>query len=379
MYLRERFIFDVTICTMFRTFTRKTGVAILSLAIIFTTGGGIHTAIAAALLNVSDTLSTVTTSASANHTIVLRTPTGAADTTDTITITFPAGFNMNTIAFDDVDLAWSAGSQANCTAPTYSNNATIAATPAAGTWGAALSGQVLTLTAPSSAFATTITTNACVQIEIGTHATTGTTGNTQIINPGSANSYEIAVAGLFGDTGSFTVNIITDDSVDIAATVAQSLTFSISDTAIGFAGLNSGSARYATGDSLGSGSETGAHDLIVGTNATNGYSLTASGTTLTSGGGATVTAIGAANTASSAGTEQFGMRFTATGGSGAVSAPYAAAGFAFDTAAFPDQVATATGASSNTTYSARYLANIAANTDAGAYSATVTYVATANF
>lgn len=364
---------------MFRTFTRKTGVAILCLAIIFTTGGGIHTAIAAALLNISDTLSTVTTSTPANHTIVFRTPTGAADTTDTITITFPAGFNMNTIAFDDVDLAWSAGAQANCTAPSYSNSATIAAVAASGTWGAALSGQVLTLTAPSAAFATTIATNACVQIEIGTQATTGTAGNTQIINPGSANSYLVDVAGLFGDAGSVIVNIITDDSVDIAATVAQSLTFSISDTTIGFGALNTASARYATGDANGSSSETGAHDLVVGTNATNGYSLTASGNTLTAGGGATVTAIGAANTASSVGTEQFGMRFTATGGIGTVSAPYAAAGFAFDTAAFPDQIATATGVSTNTTYSARYLANIAASTDAGAYAATVTYVVTANF
>lgn len=354
-------------------------VATLCLAIILTTGVGIHTAIAAALLNVSDTLSTVTTSASANHTIVFRTPTGAADTTDTITITFPAGFNMNSIAFGDVDLAWSGGAQSNCSAPSYSNNATLAASPASGTWGAALSGQVLTLTAPSASFATTIAANACVQVEIGLHATTGVTGDTQIINPGSANSYEVTLGGLFGDTGSATVNIITDDSVDIAATVAQSLTFSISDTAIGFGALGSGGARFATGDATGSGSEVGAHDLVVGTNATNGYSLTATGTTLTASGGATITAIGGTAAASSVGTEQFGMRFAATGGSGTVSAPYASADFAFDTTAFPDQIAAATGASSNTTYSARYIANIAANTDAGSYSATVTYVATANF
>jgi hypothetical protein len=374
-----RDLLNVTHCTMLRTFTHKTGVAILSLALIFVTSVGIHNADAAALLNVSDTLTTVTTSTAANHTLVFRTPTGAADTTDTITITFPAGFTMNAFDFADVDLAWSAGSQANCTAPTYSNNATLAATPSAGTWGAALSGQVLTLTAPSSAFATTIAANACVQIEIGTNATTGGTGNTQITNPASANVYSIDVAGLFGDTGGASVRIITDDSVDIAATVAQSLTFSISDTAIGFGALTSGGARFATGDATGSGSEVGAHDLVVGTNATNGYSLTASGTTLTAGGGATITAIGGTAAASSVGTEQFGMRFNASGGSGTVSAPYASANFAFDTAAFPDQIASATGASADTTYSARYLANIAANTDAGSYSATVTYVATANF
>ena len=106
--------------------------------------------------------------------------------------------------------------------------------------------------------------------------------------------------------------------------------------------------------------------------------MTLAGNTLTSGGN-TVNAIGAANTASSAGTEQFGLRLNASGGSGAVSVPYAAAGFAFDTAAFPDQIATSTGASANTTYSARYLANITTLTEAGSYTATLTYVATANF
>jgi hypothetical protein len=70
---------------------------------------------------------------------------------------------------------------------------------------------------------------------------------------------------------------------------------------------------------------------------------------------------------------------TASGGSGAVTAPYAAAGFAFDSGAFPDQIASASAASANTTYSVRYLANIAALTEAGEYSATLNYVATANF
>lgn len=375
-------ISHIQICTMLtKTLYKKSTALFVVVALTLGSLLSFHAANAAALANVSDTLSTVQSSTAANHTIVLRTPTGAADTTDTITVTFPAGFTMNAFDFADVDLAWSAGSQANCTAPAYSNNATLAATPAAGTWGAALSGQVLTLTAPSSAFATTIAANACVQIEIGTNATTGGTGNTQITNHATPASYEISIAGLFGDTGATTVNIISDDSVDIAATVAQSLTFSISDTAIGFGSLNSASARYATGDATGSASEVGAHDLVVGTNASNGYSLTATGTTLTNQATptATITAIGGTAAASSAGTEQFGMRFTAAGGSGTVAAPYASANFAFDTAAFPDQIASATGASSNTTYSARYLANIAANTEAGAYSATVTYVATANF
>ncbi len=372
----------IFICTMLtKTLYKKSTALLVAFALTLGSLLSFNAANAAPLINVSDTLSTVNTSTAADHTIVFRTPTGAADTSDTITITFPAGFTMNSIAFDDVDLEWSAGGQSNCTAPSYSNSATIAASPASGTWGAALAGQVLTLTAPSAAFATTIAANACVRIELGFNATTGSTGNTRITNPATANSYAIDVAGLFSDTGSALVNIIPDDSVDIAATVAQSLTFSISDTAIGFGNLNSAAARFATGDATGSGTEVGAHDLVVGTNASNGYTLTATGTTLTCSGcgGATVTGIGATAAASSVGTEQFGMRFTATGGTGTVSAPYNGANFAFDSAAFPDQIASAAGSSANTTYSARYLANIAANTEAGAYSATLTYVATANF
>jgi hypothetical protein len=363
--------------------TRSYIAAILSISLAFLTFGlSLQIAFAAALANVSDTLSTQTQNVAANHTLVFRAPTGAGDNTDTITVTFPAGFNLNSFDFADVDLSHSAGSQANCTNPTYTNSETLAASAGAAAWGAAISGQVLTLTAPTDGVgAAAIATNACVQVKIGTNATVGATGDTRITNPNSTGSFQISIGGAFGDTGNVTVNILSTDTVDIAATVAQSLTFSISDTSIGFGTLSSAAARYATGDTTGSASEVEAHNLIVGTNAANGYTMTASGTTLTCSAcaGATITGIGAANTASSAGTEQFGLRMSASGGTGAVVAPYAAAGFAFDSAAFPDQIASASSASSNTTYSARYLANIAANTEAGAYSASVTYVATANF
>jgi hypothetical protein len=198
------------------------------------------------------------------------------------------------------------------------------------------------------------------------------------LNPSSASTYVISIAGAFGDSGDISVSILNDDQVSIAATVAQSITFSISDNTASFGTLTSGSARYASGTGNGDTSEVEAHNIIVGTNAANGYTLTASGTTLTSGAN-TIDAIGSSNTASSPGTEQFGLRMTSSGGNGAVFAPYAAAGFAFDTAAFPDVVASSTVSSANTTYSARYLANITSNTEAGSYSAVITYAATANY
>jgi hypothetical protein len=357
-----------------------TSVSII-VAMVFMFVGGVlpNTVYAASLLNKSDTMSSQKVSTVSNHTIVFRTPTGANESTDTIIITLPTGFTTNTFDFADVDLAHSAGSQANCTAPTYTNEETLAGTATGSAWGAALSGQVLTLTAPTDGVgAAAIAADACVQVQIGTNATTGATGDTQITNHASAASYTIAISGAFGDSGDIVINVLNDDQVSVSATVDESLTFTISDNSIGFGTLSASDDYFASGDTNGSATEAEAHTLVVGTNASNGYTMTLNGATLTSGAN-TIAAIGSSNTASSAGTEQFGLRIDETGGSGVVSAPYAASGFAFDTAAFPDEVAAATGASANTTYSVRYLANITSSTEAGAYTATLTYVATANF
>lgn len=202
-------------------------------------------------------------------------------------------------------------------------------------------------------------------------------GVNQITNP-VAGTYTITIGGTFGNAGSTQVTILTDDTVAATATVTTSLTFSISDTTIGFGTLTATGPRFATGDTLGSGTEVEAHNIIAGTNAGSGYVITVSGTTLTSG-AFTITPIGATNTASAVGTEQYGIRATATGGAGVVEVPYAAAGFALDTAAFPDLFASAPGATANTTFSVRYLANIAANTEAGTYTSSLTYLATATF
>ncbi len=159
-----------------------------------------------------------------------------------------------------------------------------------------------------------------------------------------------------------------------------SITFSISDASIGFGALSSSAARFATGDTVGDTSETEAHTIVVSTTAPSGYTLSVRGDSLTKT-GHTIAAIGGVNTASSTGTEQFGLRMTATGGSGTVSAPYAASGFAYDaTSSAPSAVASATtGDGVATTYSARYMCNIAAVTPAGSYATDLTYVVTGNF
>ncbi len=158
-----------------------------------------------------------------------------------------------------------------------------------------------------------------------------------------------------------------------------SVTFSISDNTVGFGTLSSSSARFATGDGTGSGTEVEAHTISASSNSQNGYSILVNGDTLTYG-GSTIDAIGNTNSASSTGTEQFGLRAVATDGIGTVTAPYSASGYALDTSSFPDQIAGATaGDGETTTYSMRYIANIPASQSAGTYTSTLTYTLVPNF
>jgi hypothetical protein len=323
-------------------------------------------ALAATVTSASDTMSNLTINATSSHSISFGSPTGVAQNTDTIIITFPSDFDFTGKVIGGLSLSHGSTTGLEVTE-------TLAASASASDWGAAFSGtenRVLTLTAPTDGIGTqAITANN--KIVIGYTATNS-------VNPSSPGSYTIAVTGAFGDTGEITVNILSNDQVSITATVPQSLTFSISDNSISFGNLSAVAARHASGTAAGQSTEVEAHNLIVGTNASNGYTMTVNGNTLTSGAN-TIDAIGNTNTASAVGTEQFGFRLTASGGNGAVVAPYAASGFAFNTGGLPDQVATSTSASANTTYSARYMANISASTEAGSYTATLTYVATANF
>lgn len=102
------------------------GLIIAMVAILM--GPFAQVAYAAALLNKSDTMSSSKISTLSDHVIVFRTPSGAQGgaTPDTITVTFPSGFAMGTFALANFDIDTSAGGQANCTAPTYTDRALAA-------------------------------------------------------------------------------------------------------------------------------------------------------------------------------------------------------------------------------------------------------------
>jgi hypothetical protein len=216
---------------------------------------------------------------------------------------------------------------------------------------------------------------ACLSVPGGgtitmVYQATNCTGNDTTLGsmPASTNAHA-------GDTTAYSTKMC-----GTATASGPTLSFSISDTTIGFGTLSSSAARHATGDTTGSASEVEAHTLIANTTASSGYTITAQGDTLKSE-SFSVAAIGGTNTASVPTIEQFGLRATATGGTGTVTVPYEASGFAYaGTVSTPSQLASATtGTGVDTTYSMRYLANIAPQTESGTYTTSLVYVITANF
>lgn len=218
---------------------------------------------AANLTSVSDTLSDSDLSALSNHTVNFTVPNGLL-AGQTITVTFPSGFSLGSVAFGDVDFA--AGG----------SDKTLAATCSGTTWGAAVSGQVLTITSCTG----TIASSTAVSIEIGTNATFGTAGTNRITNPSSSGSFELSIGGTMADSGTTRVFII--DDVVLTASVDSTFTFTISGVASGSSvnGSPTTTATTTTATALPFGaltpnvSKTLAQNLAVVTNAANGFSVT---------------------------------------------------------------------------------------------------------
>lgn len=161
----------------------------------------------------------------------------------------------------------------------------------------------------------------------------------------------------------------------------QAITFTVSTSTIYFGLASSVLTRYASStNQAGSNTEVEAHTFSVTTNATNGYTVIARGSTLSSA-SSSIAAIGGVNTAPAIGVEQFGIRLTAAGGSGSVSSPYSSSGFAYAaTATTSSQVASASvGDNATTTFSVRYVTNISPITQSASYTTNIVYIATANF
>ncbi len=168
---------------------------------------------------------------------------------------------------------------------------------------------------------------------------------------------------------------LTEHNVDIEARVNPTLTFTVGSTSCALGTLSGTQTQQCT------------YTLSVATNGESGYGISyLPAVTLTSGGN-TITALGSP-TASTLNTEQFGINLAAntavgshtatdfgaapSGGVGAAAANYATAN-SFKFAVAGDQVASSAGPSLATTYTVSTIANIGSTTEAGTYSATVTF------
>ncbi len=321
---------------------------------------------AAALTSLSDTMTSQKISTVSNHDVSFTTPTGITSG-QTVTLTFQSDFSIAAaLDFTDIDVL------------VAGTNVTLAASPTGATWGAVrTSSTVITLTNGTTA----VSAGSVVRIKIGTNATNQSTGVRQITNPTTTGNKTLTLGGTAADSGTITIPILTDDQVAVSATVGQTLAFTITDNSIGFGTLSSSASTYATGDTLGTASETSAHSVTASTNATSGYTVALSGATLTSTPN-TIDPIAAGPTALSAGSEQFGIRATASGGTGTVAARYAGAAgnYGFGSSPLSSQTfASSTTSTGTTTYALFYGANVSTTTEAGSYSTALTYNATANF
>lgn len=270
---------------------------------------------AASVTAFKDTLSREKASTLANHTITFTTPTGIAASA-TLILTFD---NSTSIAaaldFTDIDLA------------DDGVDVTLAAAPSGTTWGVVrTSATVITFTNGSAAVAAT----SVVTIEIGTNATSQSTGVRQITN-GTAGTTTLVLSGTFGDTGTAAMSINDDDRVSITATVSQSITFDL-DTGVADGETTTpysvALGTIGTGDVEVSGTTDSVNMIIAegDTNASGGMVVTVSDTNGAN--GMVSTSVPADNIVSTtgtmaAGTENYGLCVITVGLVGfTIAAPY---------------------------------------------------------
>lgn len=199
-------------------------------------------AVAGTITAVSDTMSRVQKTTLSSHTIKFTTSVAVSAAADTIAITFPSGYSFATKAISSVSFTHGASTGSEATE-------VLAATPDATKWGAVFSGTgnvIFTLTAPTDGSGAAILA-ANDKVIIAYDATNST-------NPSTAASYNttIAIAGANTASSSFETVILDSDQIAVSATVDPTLSFSVTNTTLGFGHFAGTALRYATSDTVGS-------------------------------------------------------------------------------------------------------------------------------
>ncbi len=337
---------------------------------------------AASLTQMSDVMTRLKASTASDHEIKFVTPSGVASG-GTIILTFSAGFTgIGAMINADFDLA--EGSSGTCSSATFTEKS-VSASPSISQFSVAGSGQAVTIT--SGGGSATLTAGRCIRLRAGLNAvdTTGSGPGTHQISNGAIGSADtIAFTGSFGDTGTIAVDIISNDQITVSATVDPTITFTLidasaADNAIGFGTLTTGAARYANAASTGSASDVSAVTMTVATNASSGYVLSYVGDTLKSGTDSIAVATITGDADGTPGSAQFATGYTASGGSTVATAYQNASNNWSYVANTTTTIVSRTTPTATETIAGHYLSNIAGNTPAGAYSTTITYIATGTF
>jgi len=268
---------------------RVTLASVLMMSLILATSGlfvFVNEAKADALTSVRDILSTSAPSVVADHTIFFLATNGLANA-ETIILTtnfdgtpIPAALN-----FDDIDLSYDATPDGVCDGGDGAEM-TLAAAPSGTTMGVVrTSATVLTFTNGSQ----TIGAGDEICIEIGLNAEEGgataeqiTNGSKDSVAAGTAKVWSMAISGTIGnnDTGTALVAII--EGVTVSVTVDASMSFTIAgvtDTSCTEGGsatqvtTTTGTVPYGTSGLTPNTFYKGCQDLTVSTNAANGYSI----------------------------------------------------------------------------------------------------------
>jgi hypothetical protein len=233
-----------------------------------------HKVEAAAIVNASDTLSNSAPGQTSVHTIAFNTATTVLNS-QVITVDFPTDgidFDLSTLSTTSISITIGGVATGTSGVATANN------------WGVIRGSDFVQFTNCTTAIACDVATTSQIVFTIGSEV------GTMITNPGgpgATTSYEISIgntsesaSSTIVDGGAVRVAII--DEVTVSASVDTSLTFSVTGVVSGQTvnGSPTSTAATTTPTTLPFGSlalntsKTLAHDLVVATNATNGYTVT---------------------------------------------------------------------------------------------------------
>ncbi len=186
----------------FKTIWKTVSVAVILSAIV-----AVSSIQAATVSGVTHILTTLYVSGSANHTLSFTTPTGVAEGS-AITISFDTNFDTSAIVENDIDITDDGVDLTTAADCTGAEEASVV-----------IAADVVTVTICAGDGGAIAATSAIV-VEIGSNASSSGTGANKIVNPSSAGTYFVSVAGTFGDVGSIALPISSSNSaIGVSVTV----------------------------------------------------------------------------------------------------------------------------------------------------------------